>query len=150
MLGKAIAIASKVHETQKDKGGKAYILHPIRIMMRLRTSDEELMQIAVLHDVVEDSPEWSISRLRLEGFSERVLAALELLTHEPGDSYEDYVKKIATNFDATRVKIEDIRDNSDVTRLKGLREKDFKRMEKYHRAYLFLRKTLENMEACGY
>lgn len=150
MLGKAIAIASKVHESQRDKGGHAYILHPIRIMMRLRTNDEELMQIAILHDVVEDSKEWSISRLRQEGFSDRVLNALELLTHDSNDSYEEYVKQISTNLDAARVKLEDIRDNSDVTRLKGLREKDFKRMEKYHRAYLFLKKTLENMQACGY
>lgn len=150
MLGKAIAIASKVHEAQKDKGGHAYILHPIRIMMRLRTNDAELMQIAILHDVVEDSPEWTISKLKLEGFSERVLDALTLLTHEAEDSYEDYVKKISTNPDSTRVKLEDLRDNSDITRLKGLRERDFKRMEKYHRAYLYLRKALENMEACGY
>lgn len=150
MLGKAIAIASKVHETQKDKGGNAYILHPIRIMMRLRTNDEELMQIAILHDVVEDSDDWSVDRLRQEGFSDRVLSALELLTHESDLSYEDYVKKISTNLDAARVKLEDIRDNSDVTRLKGLREKDFKRMEKYHRAYLFLKNALENMKACGY
>lgn len=54
MLGKAIAITSAVHQNQLDKGGHAYILHPIRIMMRLRTDDEELMTIAILHDVVED------------------------------------------------------------------------------------------------
>lgn len=56
LLGKAIAIAATAHQSATDKGGKAYILHPLRVMMRLRTDDEELMQIAVLHDVVEDSP----------------------------------------------------------------------------------------------
>lgn len=150
MLGKAIAIASKVHETQRDKGGHAYILHPIRVMMRLRTDDEDLMTIAILHDVVEDSKDWTLEKLRREGFSERVLAALDLLTHRPDESYEAYVKKIATNRDATRIKLEDLRDNSDITRLKGLRQKDFQRMEKYHRAFLFLRTTLETMEVCGY
>ena len=150
MLGKAIAIASEVHELQKDKGGNAYILHPIRLMMRLRTTDEELMQIAILHDVIEDSPAWNLNDLTSRGFSERVVDALELLTHDPKDSYQEYVKRIATNEDAVRVKIEDLRDNSDITRLKGLREKDLRRMEKYHRAYLFLKKTLENMKDCGY
>jgi (p)ppGpp synthase/HD superfamily hydrolase len=149
LLGKAVAIASKVHATQRDKGGKSYILHPIRVMMRLRTDDEELMSIAILHDVVEDS-DWTLAALRAEGFSDRVIDALSLLTHDHVDSYEEYVKKIATNRDATRIKLEDLRDNSDITRLKGLREKDFKRMEKYHRAYLYLRKTLDTMEDCGY
>jgi len=150
MLGKAIAIASKVHENQKDKGGHAYILHPIRIMMRLRTNDEELMQIAILHDVVEDSDEWTVDRLLQEGFTGRVLNALKLLTHDSKDTYETYVKQLSTNTDAIRVKLEDLRDNSDITRLKGLRGQDLERMEKYHRAYLFLRKTLENSQACGY
>jgi (p)ppGpp synthase/HD superfamily hydrolase len=149
MLGRAIAIASNVHEKQKDKGGYAYILHPIRIMMRLRTDDEELMSIAILHDTVEDS-DWTIESLREEGFSERVLEALTLLTHDFNESYEAYVKKVATSADAARIKLEDLRDNSDITRLKGLREKDFRRMEKYHRAYVFLKKTLENMENVGY
>jgi (p)ppGpp synthase/HD superfamily hydrolase len=150
MLGKAIAIASTVHACQKDKGGNAYILHPIRIMMRLRTQDDELMQIAILHDVVEDSNDWSIEKLKAEGFSDRVVSALELLTHAPDEPYDAYIKRIATNRDATKIKLEDLRDNSDITRLKGLRQKDFERMEKYHRAFLFLQKTLDAMETCGY
>jgi len=145
MLGKAIALASKTHETHKDKGGNAYILHPIRIMMRLRTTDEELMQIAILHDVVEDAPDVSLDDLVTLGFSSRVVNALRLLTHDPADDYQVYVKKIATNPDATRIKLEDLRDNSDITRLKGLREKDFERMVKYHRAFLFLKGTSENI-----
>lgn len=142
MLGKAISIASKAHEDQRDKGGTPYILHPLRVMMRLRTTDEELMTIAVLHDVVEDS-EYSIDDLRAEGFSERVLTALGLLSHDPKEPYEDYVKRIGTNRDATLVKLEDLRDNSDITRLKGLREKDFQRLEKYQRSYAYLTKCLE-------
>ena len=133
MLGTAIKLAATVHENQRDKGGNAYILHPMRIMMRLRTVDEELMEIAILHDVVEDST-ITFTALQELGFSPRVLTALALLTHAPSEPYDDYIKRIATNKDATRVKLEDLRDNSDVTRLKGLREKDFKRLEKYARA----------------
>jgi hypothetical protein len=145
MLGKAIAIASTVHHPQKDKGGNAYILHPIRIMMRLRSNDEELMSIAILHDTVEDS-EWTLKDLKEVGFSKRVTDALALLTHDPNDSYMEYIKKISTNADAVRVKLEDLRDNSDITRLKGLREKDIERMEKYHRAYLFLKGVQKSSE----
>lgn len=151
MLGRAIAIAASVHETQKDMGGNAYILHPIRLMMRLRTDDQELMQIAILHDSIEDSDgDVTIDSLCKEGFSERVLAALRRLTHNKNEPYEDYIKNITTNKDAVRVKLEDLRDNSDITRLKGLREKDFTRMVKYHKAYHFLKSALEAMEKVGY
>lgn len=148
MLGTAIALASRVHEKQTDKGGKPYILHPLRLMMRLRTSDEELMSIAVLHDVIEDS-DVTLNDLRELGFSERVVAALDLLTHRKGDSYDDYVRKIATNRDATLVKIEDLRDNSDITRLKGLTEKDHARLMKYNKSYVYLTSVLGVADTLG-
>jgi (p)ppGpp synthase/HD superfamily hydrolase len=142
MLDRAIKIATEAHMGIRDKGGKFYILHPLRIMMRLRTDDEELMSIAVLHDVVEDSG-WSIENLRAEGFSERVLDALELLTHGDGVSYDEYIDRMRYNIDALRVKREDIRDNSDITRLKGIRQKDFARLEKYGRAYIRIQGFLQ-------
>lgn len=151
MLGLAIAIAAGVHQDQTDRGGHAYILHPLRAMMRLRTDDSDLMCIAVLHDSVEDSGgAVTLASLEKEGFSPRVLAALKLLTHDPVEPYDEYVKRISTNKDATRVKLEDLRDNSDITRLKGVRQKDFERVQKYNRAFLFLRTTLEAMEKVGY
>lgn len=137
MLGTAIALAARIHESQKDKGGKPYILHPLRLMMRLRCDDEELMSIAVLHDVVEDS-EVTISDLTDMGFSKRVTDALFLLTHVKGDSYEAYIRKIGTSRDATLVKLEDLRDNSDITRLKGLTEKDHARLMKYNKSFVYL------------
>lgn len=151
MLGRAISIAASVHKDQKDKGGNAYILHPIRLMMRLRTTDEELMCIAILHDCVEDSEgSVTLNTLKAEGLSERVLSALSLLTHEASEPYDGYIRRISTNKDAARVKLEDLRDNSDITRLKGIRQKDFERVEKYHRAFLFLKMTLDTMEKVGY
>lgn len=146
-LAKAICIASAVHVTDLDKGDKAYILHPIRVMMRLRTEDPELMQIAILHDVIEDHPDViSFLDLQKKGFSERVIKALNLLTHKPSDSYDEYIERIATNEDAIRVKLEDLRDNADITRLKGVRKKDLKRMEKYHKAFLYLTEALQKFE----
>lgn len=144
MLGRAIAIASEAHVDVVDRGGKPYILHPIRIMMRLRTSDEELMSMAILHDVVEDS-DWTFDKLRAEGFSERVIKGLICLTHIDGESYEDYIERIGTNIDAIEVKMEDLRDNSDITRLKGLSDKDLLRTRKYHRSFLRLKALKEAM-----
>ncbi|MEK6883917.1 MAG: hypothetical protein AABY22_30080 [Nanoarchaeota archaeon] len=151
LLGTAIKIASEVHEKQFDQGGNAYLLHPIRIMQRLRTTDWELMAIAIMHDVVEDSGGlWTIDKLRDLGFSDRVLCALSLLTHVKEDSYEDYIKKISTNVDSIRVKLEDLKDNSDITRLKGVRQKDFERIVKYNKAYMFLSNVYKNHQLVGY
>lgn len=137
-LATAIKIAAEAHEAQVDRGGNAYVLHPLRLMLRLRTDDAELMQIAVLHDVIEDAEYASIDWLRHLGFSERVLDALSFLAHDKGVPYRIYIANIAKNADATRVKIEDLRDNSDITRLKGVRPKDLERLEKYHHAYIYL------------
>lgn len=68
-LAKAIQIAATAHVNHFDKGDNAYILHPIRVMEGLESKDPEVMQIAILHDVIEDCPEWTIERLRSEGFS---------------------------------------------------------------------------------
>lgn len=138
LLGEAIAIAALAHKNQKDRGGNAYFLHPMRIMFRLRTQDAELMQMAILHDVVEDS-NINFDNLRALGFSERVLSALQCLSHlDETEPYEAYIERIRLNPDATRIKVEDLRDNSDITRLKGVREKDFERLKKYSLAYVRL------------
>ena len=87
MFDKAMYIAAREHLGVRDKGGHAYILHAMRITMRLRTTDEELMSIAILHDVIEDS-KMTFEDLVCEGFSERVIVALKLLTHQHGVSYD--------------------------------------------------------------
>lgn len=139
-LSKAFKIASIAHCKQYDKGGKPYILHPIRVMENLKTDDMELQSIAILHDVVEDT-DVTFDDLIKEGFSKRVVSALKLLTHKQEDSYEDYIGKICTSLDAIEVKLADITDNSLITRLKGINEKDFKRMQKYMIAYTCLQEA---------
>lgn len=137
MLGKAIKIAAEAFENVKDKGGQPYILHCLRVMDNLHTKDEELKTIAVLHDVLEDT-KITADDLRFIGFKNRVVSALEFLTHVENLSYDDYIKAISFNEDARLVKLADLKDNSDITRLKGLRKKDLERMEKYHRSYIYL------------
>ena len=141
MLGKAIRIASTIFEPITDRGGHPYILHCLRVMDNLHTDDEELKCIAILHDVPEDDPrgaEVVLRELRLLGFSERIIKALDLLTHRKDVPYDEYIKAISFNEDARLVKLADLRDNSDITRLKGLRKKDLERMEKYHRSFIYL------------
>jgi (p)ppGpp synthase/HD superfamily hydrolase len=71
-LERAIALAAKAHEGQYDKGGAAYILHPLRVMARVTTPEQRI--VAVLHDVLEDTP--TLSDLAREGFPLKILAAL--------------------------------------------------------------------------
>jgi (p)ppGpp synthase/HD superfamily hydrolase len=137
MLAKAIQIAATAHLNQTDKGGKPYILHPLWVMDRVRHLGEDYMIVAVLHDVIEDS-DWTLVQLANEGFNTKVIGALSLLTHDKSQSYDDYIKAISTNPIAKAVKLRDLEHNTKITRLKGLRKKDFDRLEKYHRAYTYL------------
>lgn len=139
LLDIAIGIAVTAHEGVFDKGGRPYILHPLHLMKKL-LFDIELAQIAVLHDVIEDS-DVTIEDLIVIGFTKRVTDALDLLTHKLEDTYGEYINKIATNFDAIRVKRKDLEHNSDITRLKGIRARDIERIGKYHKAFLFLGKA---------
>ncbi len=139
MLAKAIQIAAEAHLNQVDKGGKPYILHPLWVMDRVRHLGEDYMIVAVLHDVVEDS-DWDFEKLKKEGFDYKIINALMYLTHGflSTNDYDEYIRLIATNPIARAVKLRDLEHNTKITRLKGLRKKDFDRLEKYHRAYTYL------------
>lgn len=145
MLALAIQIAATAHLHQLDQGKNAYILHPLRVMNNLVINDPELQQIAILHDVVEDCPEWTIQKLREAGFSERVLAALTLMTKSKEDSeageegYYNYIRRMFSNLDAMLVKIADLTDNNQLSRMKGLSENDIIRTMKYMKSYAMLR-----------
>ena len=131
-IERAIQIAVEAHAGAKDKGGSPYILHPINVMMRMKTDDEKI--VAILHDVVEDT-DWTFQALREEGFSETVLDALASLTKVSEDEdYELFIKRCARNAIGSRVKVADLMENLDVTRIGELREKDMKRINKYKRA----------------
>ena len=136
-LGKAISLAASLFENITDKSGEPYILHCLRVMNAVDKNDPELQAIAVLHDVLEDHP-ITVESLREMGFSHRIIRALILLTHDLKVSYDDYIRALAHNLDAVAVKRADLIDNSNITRLKGLRKKDFDRLEKYHRAFVYL------------
>lgn len=137
MLARAIEIASSAHVNQKDKQGVPYILHPLWVMNKVRHLGESFMIVGILHDLVENT-NWTIERLREEGFSEEILHALELLDMRVGD-YDKNIRMISTNDLATQVKLRDLEHNSKITRLKDVREKDFERIKKYNKAFNFLK-----------
>ncbi len=142
-LALAISLAAEGHIDQVDKGGKPYILHPIKVMHYLKTDDMELMAIGIMHDAVEDTG-LTLQDLRDKGFSDRVVEGVRLMSKEKGMTYEQYIDRMIPNIDAVRVKLADLRHNTDVRRLKGLTEKDFERMKKYHQAYMRLKAVLDS------
>lgn len=138
MLSKMILLATDRHDGQFDKGGRPYILHPLTVMHRLRTDDEELQCIAVGHDLIEDTTVTPAELTHL-GFTNRVVFGIHDLTKREGESPEQYKERVKANPDAVRVKMEDLRHNSDIRRLKGVTEKDVQRITRYHQFYLELR-----------
>lgn len=136
MLDKAILIAAQAHLSQKDKYDAPYILHPLRMALRFRAETE--MIVAVLHDVVEDNPDWSFDRLRQEGFSEEVIQAVDHLTRREDETYEEFTERAGKNPLARKVKLADLEDNMDLKRIKSLTEKDKDRLARYHKAWVKL------------
>ncbi|WP_253300378.1 HD domain-containing protein [Paenibacillus lautus] len=137
----AISIALKAHKGQVDKGGNPYILHPLAVMNRVETIEEKI--VAVLHDVVEDT-EVTIDQLRETGFSEEILEAINLLTKAKEDSYEEFIEKTLKNRIARNVKIADIKENMNLSRIQDPSEQDYMRLEKYKRALERLERQFES------
>ena len=132
-LERAIEIAVNAHKGVTDKGGNPYIVHPLRVMMSLKSDNEKI--VGVLHDVVEDAEDWDFERLKEEGFSKEVLDALRSVTKtSEEEDYNEFVQRALTNEIGRAVKIADIRDNLDVTRIGELRQKDMNRLNKYKNA----------------
>ena len=134
-LDQAISIATKAHSGQLDKAGKPYILHPLRLMLQFESEVE--MIIAVMHDVIEDS-HFTLQDLNNHGFSIDVIEAINCLTKRKDEDYQRFISRISQNSLAKKIKIEDIKDNLNLTRLSNITAKDLQRAEKYHRALKFL------------
>lgn len=137
LLIKATEIADRAHLGQTDKYGAPYIGHVMRVMNYGKTLDEKI--VGVLHDVVEDCPQWTFERLAKEGFSDYIFA-LDCLTKRPGEGYDDFVLRTEKSPLAIAVKLNDLRDNMDIRRITHhpLTEKDIKRLNKYLKAYRYL------------
>jgi len=134
-LERAIEIAIRAHKGQVDKAGRPYILHPIRLMLKMDTLPE--MIAAVLHDTVEDS-DVTLEMLAQEGFAAEIVEAVRCLTRRPAESYERFILRAKGNPIARNVKRADLEDNMNVSRLDAISQKDFERLRKYHEAWRML------------
>ena len=132
-LQRAIEIALEAHKGALDKGGNPYILHPLRLMLQM--DSEEEMVVAILHDVVEDSEKWNFDKLHKEGFSKKIINSLRSITKEnENEDYEKFIDRSIRDKIGRKVKIADISDNLDISRLKEVTDKDILRINKYKKA----------------
>lgn len=135
LLEEALYIATTAHAGQVDKAGMPYILHPIRVADKCRTLEEKI--VALLHDVIEDT---SITEVYLEskGFPKHIIDSILSVTRRDGESYEDFIKRAKSDTIGREVKIHDLEDNMDITRLPSINETDIDRLKKYHKSYRFM------------
>jgi (p)ppGpp synthase/HD superfamily hydrolase len=135
-LEDAILLAAQAHHGQRDRNGQPYVLHVLRVMLRVETDEQRTA--AVLHDLVEDTPH-SLEELRALGFEEQVVHAVDCLTHRDGEPYEAYVQRAASDPIARIVKLADLEDNMDLRRLDEITERDLARFQRYLAAWHWLK-----------
>ena len=136
LLEKTLAIATEAHKGQIDKAGAPYIFHPIRVSNRCSTDEERI--VALLHDTIEDTKVTS-EYLLSEGFPRNMVDAILSVTHNENESYEDFIKRSRLNPIGKQVKLHDLEDNMDITRLNEITKKDTIRLNKYLKAYKYLK-----------
>ena len=132
----AIKIAVLTHLYQKDKAGEPYIYHPLTVMMNIKNEDKifeiKCKIVAVLHDVLEDTKDITLTMGSLDNYIEtEFIECIKLLTKEKGYDEEEYFKRIKENSIAREVKIADLTHNMDLSRLKKITVKDKNRYRKY-------------------
>lgn len=135
MTKKAINVMYQAHQGQMDKGGFPYCFHPYQVAQGM--DDEISCTCALLHDVVEDT-DLTFEDLAGMGFPAEVIDVLKLLTHRESVPYMDYVRNLADNPVARKVKLSDLHHNSDLSRINEVTEKDLERIGQYKEAIAFL------------
>lgn len=130
-LERAIEIAARAHAGKKDKAGAPYILHPLRVMLKLSSEEEQIT--AVLHDVIEDS-DLRLDDIRREGFPGTIVAAVDSVTKRKSETYNQFIVRAAANPIGRRVKLADLEDNINLSRIANPTRPDQERMVKYQRA----------------
>lgn len=136
-LTKALRIAVEAHEGQMDGFEQPFVLHPIRVMLRMNPSKEEELTAALLHDVVEKSS-WTLDDLEKAGFSQAVLDAVECLTKKPEEPYMEYIRRVRKNTLAVAVKRADLEDHLEALRIRDLLDGDPERKARYTEAFRVL------------
>ena len=134
----ALKIAIQAHGGQKDKAGREYVMHPIRVAERCK--DPRAKIVALLHDTIEDTGVTE-EYLRREGFPDEIISGVLSVTKRDKEEYDDFVRRAAENTIGKEVKIADLEDNMDIRRLPEMTDYDVARLRKYLRAWQFLMKN---------
>lgn len=152
MIEIAKRIAEEVFRDKKDRGGSNYIGHLNRVADNIENfidpddykfiHFETMKSAAYLHDIVEDYPEWSLEKLHTIFNDQILIDIIRLLTKTDDIEYDQYIKNISENRYATIIKLCDLEDNMDITRLKKITDKDLERLKKYHKSYNYLKSKL--------
>ena len=130
----AKAWAARWHEGQRDKAGKPYVTHPERVAGRLSALEEQV--VAWLHDTVEDT---GLTLREIENaFGPETAAAVDAVSRRPGEDWEDYLRRVKQNEVARKVKISDLIDNSNLSRIPVVTLRDVDRQLKYNQALRYL------------
>lgn len=142
ILNLAFTIAIEAHQGQFDKQGKPYINHVLKVSNRCKSLDAKI--VGMLHDVIEDCPEFTAEVLIKKGIPKYLIDIVELVTKYPGMSYEQYKDRVKSHKTAIEVKLSDLKHNMDLTRNKvGLTESEIQRTIRYHKFYVELYKLLD-------
>ena len=138
----AIELAAIQHAGATDKAGAPYIFHPLRVMFTVSTPFEKMA--AVLHDVVEDT-DLTLNDLQEMNFPNKVVEAVDALTKRDGETRLDAAKRAAKNKIALVVKLADIKDNMDLSRIHKPTDRDYSRLDEYQQVkkYLESRTTIK-------
>jgi len=136
---KMLNLVENIFENDVDKGGEPYAGHLCRVADRFLLEDDVLYEAALGHDILEDHPEYTKELLLDMGFDCRVIELIVILTRKPDEIYFDYVKRVSLDEDTIKIKLSDLEDNMDITRLSEFGDKEFSLLKRYHKAYSFLK-----------
>ena len=138
MLSKDIetakAWAYRLHAGQVDKAGLPYVTHPERVAGRLSSQEDQV--VGWLHDTVEDTG-LTLREIE-EQFGKETAAAVDAVSRRDGEDWDDYLRRVKRNETALRVKISDLIDNSNLSRIPNVTMRDVERQRKYNQALRFL------------
>lgn len=152
MRDKLLVIVALAFEGERDKSGEPYFDHCYYVSHALKNlgCDEDTVMAGLAHDLIEDCKEWTCDRLRIMGYSEKMISLVDVVSKKPGQSYLEYVIGIVTHQyadEAMQLKMCDIDHNMQVKRLKGLTDKDIRRTIKYQKTYAILSSVLKEKDA---
>ncbi len=131
----AIALAAKKHAGQIDKAKHPYIFHPLRIMFKMKSPEQQI--VAVLHDILEDTDTTVVDLISL-GFNQDIIDAILALTKKKNESRTEAAYRAVKNPLARIVKLADVTDNMDLSRITQPSTKDLLRLKEYKHVYQIL------------